>query len=431
MEELAQRAQSALGILAFLAVAWGLSERKGGFPVRQALVTVPLQLGIAALFLNVDAMRRGLSGLNGVVLALAGATEAGTEFLFGFVGSSRTPFALEGTDGDLLFVFAFQALPLLVVVSALAAVLWHWGVLKLVIRGFALLLSRVLGTGGAVSLAASGNVLLGQTEAPLLIRAYLSGLTRSELFTVISCGYATVAGTVMVLYATILSGLDLGGPSGSGDGVLGHIIVASIIAVLGALLLGRIMVPPAPGEAPTPASAGAGFAYEDTMDAFVTGAVEGGKLWANIVVAILAFVSLVALLNILLGAWLPDVAGAPLTLERGLGWFFAPLVWLAGVPWSEAVTAGGLMGVKTAVNEVVAYVGLTQLPPDALSGRSRLMMVYALCGFANVASIGIVIGGLSALEPARRRDVLDLAPKAVIAGTLATLGSAACVGVVY
>ena len=422
MEELAQRAQSALGILAFLAVAWGLSERKGGFPVRQALVTVPLQLGIAALFLNVDAMRRGLSGLNGVVLALAGATEAGTEFLFGFVGSSRTPFALEGTDGDLLFVFAFQALPLLVVVSALAAVLWHWGVLKLVIRGFALLLSRVLGTGGAVSLAASGNVLLGQTEAPLLIRAYLSGLTRSELFTVISCGYATVAGTVMVLYATILGAVR--------PDALGHILVASIIGVLGALMLARVMVPPARGETPTPASAGDGFAYEDTMDAFVTGATEGGKLWANIVIAILAFVALVALVNIVLAAALPEVAGAELTIERLLGWLFAPLVWLAGVPWDQAMAAGGLMGVKTAVNEVVAYVALVGLPDGTLDPRSTLIMIYALCGFANVSSIGIVVGGLSALVPERRRDVLDLAPRAVIAGTLATLGSGACVGLV-
>ena len=426
--DIGPRLQSALGIVAFVGIAWALSERRRAFPWRQALATVPLQVGIAALFLRVPALRDGLASLNGVVIALNDATEVGTRFLFGFVGS-RAP-AYERVDGapeDLFFVFAFQALPLLVVVSALAAVLWHWGVLKAVIRGFALALSRVLGTGGAVSLAASGNVLLGQTEAPLLIRAYLAKLTRSELFTVISCGYATVAGTVMVLYATILGGLDLG----EGEGVLGHVIVASIIAVLGALLLGRVMVPPAPGEAPTPASAGEGFAYEDTMDAFVTGATEGGKLWANIVIAILAFVALVALLNIVMDAWLPDVAGAPLTLERLLGWLFAPLVWLAGVPWSEAVTAGGLMGIKTAVNEVVAYVALVGLEPGTLAPRSTLIMVYALCGFANVASIGIVIGGLSALEPARRRDVLDLAPKAVLAGTLATLGSGACVGLVY
>ena len=421
------RVQSALGIAAFIAIAWLLSERKSRFPLLQTLVTVPLQIAIAALFLRFDAARAALSGLNGVVLAVNEATLAGTGFLFGYLGRSEDMPFQEAAPGA-YFVFAFQALPLLVVVSALAAVLWHWGLLKVVIRGFAMALSRVLGTGGAVSLAASGNVLLGQTEAPLLIRAYLAKLTRSELFTVISCGYATVAGTVMVLYATILSGLDLGG---LGDAVLGHIIVASIIAVLGALMLGRIMVPPAKGEAPTPASAGEGFAYEDTMDAFVTGATEGGKLWANIVIAILAFVALVALLNIVLDAWVPDVAGAPLTLERMLGWLFAPLVWLAGVPWDQAVSAGGLMGVKTAVNEVVAYIALVNLEPGTLDGRSTLIMVYALCGFANVASIGIVIGGLSALEPARRRDVLDLAPKALVAGTLATLGSAACVGLVY
>ncbi|WP_031549516.1 NupC/NupG family nucleoside CNT transporter [Parvularcula oceani] len=423
------RLQSVVGILSFILIAWLLSERRKAFPLSQAAITVALQIALAAIFINWDPARNALTGLNGVVLAVNQATLAGTSFLFGYLGQSADlPFAGSEENPGAYFVFAFQALPLLVVVSALAAVLWHWGVLKAVIRGFALALSRILGTGGAVSLAASGNVLLGQTEAPLLIRAYLAKLTRSELFTVISCGYATVAGTVMVLYATILGGLDLGNGE---DPVLGHIIVASIIGVLGALLLGRIMVPPAEGEEATPASAGAGFAYDDTMDAFVTGATEGGKLWANIVIAILAFVALVALFNIVLDAVLPDLFGAPLTLERLLGWLFAPLVWLAGIPWNEAVIAGGLMGIKTAVNEVVAYIALVDLEPGTLEDRSTLIMLYALCGFANVSSIGIVIGGLSALEPTRRRDILDLAPKAVVAGTLATLGSGACVGLVY
>ncbi|MBB4659887.1 NupC/NupG family nucleoside CNT transporter [Parvularcula dongshanensis] len=417
------RLQSVLGLFAFCGIAWALSERKSAFPWRQVAITLPLQIVLAAFFLRVPAARNSLDALNGLVAAVSAATQQGTEFLFGYVGSTDTPFAVTGENGGLLFVFAFQALPLLVVVSALSAVLWHWGILKLVIRGFALVLSRVLGTGGAVSLAASANVLLGQTEAPLLIRAYLASLTRAELFAVITCGYATVAGTVMVLYATILGTLR--------PDVLGHIIVASIIAVLGGLLLARIMVPPREGEEATTAAAGEGFEYEDTMDAFVTGATEGGKLWANIIIAILAFVALVGLLNIIMGAWLPDVNGAPLTLERMLGWLFAPLVWLAGIPAGEAMDAGELMGIKTAVNEVVAYIALVGSEPGTFDPRSELVMIYALCGFANVSSIGIVIGGLSALEPSRRRDVLDLAPKGIVAGTLATLGSGACVGLVY
>ena len=413
--------QSAGGLIAFVLIAWALSERKRGFPLRQVAVTVPLQIALAAFFLRVPAARGSLDALNGVVEALSAATIQGTSFLFGYVGrSDRLPFGVE--DGSVLFIFAFQALPLLVVVSALAAVLWHWGVLKRLIQAMAFLVSRVLGVGGAVSLAASANVLLGQTEAPLAIRAYLVRLSRSEFYSVSACGYATVAGTVMVLYALILGSVR--------EDALGHILVASIVGVLGALMLARIMVPPERGEAPTPASAGDSFGYEDTMDAFVTGATEGGKLWANIVIAILAFVALVALVNIVLAAALPPVGGAELSVERLLGWLFAPLVWLAGVPWDQAVSAGGLMGIKTAVNEVVAYEALASLPEGTLDERSALIMIYALCGFANVSSIGIVVGGLSALVPERRRDVLDLAPKAVIAGTLATLGSGACVGLV-
>lgn len=403
-------------------VAWLLSERKGRFPVIQFVTALTLQLAIAAVFLRIPAARDSLDGLNGVVGALEEATRAGTSFLFGYVGGGEVPFAV--TDGGRLFVFAFQALPLLVFISGLAAVLWHWGILKIIIRSFALILSRLLGAGGAVSLAASANVLLGQTEAPLLIRPYLSKITRSELFAVIGCGYATVAGTVMVLYGIILSELS---PT-----MLGHILVASIISVPAALLYAAIMVPPAKGEEATRADqASDGYAYDSTMDAFTAGAVEGGKLWANIVIAILAFISLAALINIMFDAWIPDIAGAPLTIERIFGWAFSPFIWLAGLSPEQVMTGAELMGLKTAINEVVAYERLAALPEGALDERATLIMVYAMCGFANIGSLGIVIGGLSALEPNRRSEVLELAPKALIAGTLATLTSGAVVGVLW
>ncbi len=380
---------------------------------------------VATVFLRVPVARNSLDGLNGIVVALQQATQAGTEFLFGYVGTTENlPFKASEQESVGFFVFAFQALPLLVFVSALAAVLWHWGILKWIIRGFALVIARLLGSGGAVSLAASANVLLGQTEAPLLIRAYLATVTRSELFAIIACGYATVAGTVMALYAFLLNPLD---PS-----MLGHILVASIISVPAALLLAQIMVPPAPGDHVTAADdAEDGFSYEGTLDAFCVGAAEGGKLWANIVVAILAFIALAALVNIMLDNFVPDVMGAPLTLERILGWGFAPLVWLAGIPAEQMVTAGELMGIKTALNEVIAYSALVGLEDGALDQRSTLIMVYALCGFANVGSLGIVIGGLSALEPERRHEIVSLAPRGLIAGTLGTLMSGAVVGVVY
>jgi CNT family concentrative nucleoside transporter len=419
------RLQSVAGFFVFWLIAWVFSERRGTLPpLRRFVAVAAFQIGLAAVFLRIPAARESLAAANTVVLALRDATMTATSFIFGYVGrDTDLPFpVLEGQEGG-VFIFAFQALPLIVFVAALAAVLWHWGILKVIIRGFSAVLTALLGTGGAVSLSAAANVLLGQSEAPLLIRPLLRSLSRSELFAVISCGFATVAGTVMTLYAYILTPIS---PS-----MLGHIIVASIIAVPAALLLSELIVPPEPGEVPTKVDeASAGFTYQSTMDAFTAGASEGGKLWANILVAILAFIALAALINLILGAF-PDVGGAPITLERILGYVFAPLVWLAGVPWGQAMDAGQLMGVKTVLNEVIAYVELVSLEPGTLDPRTTLIMVYALCGFANVASLGIIIGGLSALEASRRPEIVELAPKALISGTLATLSSGAAVGLVF
>lgn len=418
------RWQSLIGFAVFCLIAWAFSERRWRLPpLRRFLAVFGFQIGLAALFLRVPAARDSLTGLNRLVYALRDATEAGTSFIFGYAGrSTNLPFPGAEEGGGGFFIFAFQALPLLVFVGALAAVLWHWGILKILVKFLALVLTKLLGTGGSVSLAAAANVLLGQTEAPLLIRPMLARLNRSELYAVISCGFATVAGTVMALYAIILAPVS--------DAILGHIIVAAIIAVPGALLYAELMVPPAKDEAPTTIDEGGeGLAYAGTMDAFTTGATEGGKLWAAIVVMILAFIALAALINNVLAGVM--VGGDPLTLERMLGYVFAPLVWLAGIPLEDAREAGQLMGIKTILNEVIAYSALVELPEGALSERSTLIMIYALCGFANISSLGIVIGGLSALEPSRRPEILALTPKALVSGTLATLSSGAAIGLVY
>ncbi|NRA30551.1 MAG: nucleoside:proton symporter [Parvularculaceae bacterium] len=414
-----------LGFVCFWTIAWLFSERKKRLPpLRRFVAVLVIQLGLAAIFLRIPAARDALTGVNAVVMALSEATGAATSFLFGYVGRAYDmPFAEQPGQTSGFFIFAFQGLPLIVFVAALSAVLWYWGILKIIIRFFAAILTRLLGTGGAVSLSAAANVLLGQTEAPLLIRPLLRNLSRSELFAVITCGFATVAGTVMTLYAVILSPIS---PS-----MLGHIFVASVISVPAALLFAEIVVPPAPGDEPTKVSAaGEGFEYKSTMDAFTAGATEGGKLWANIVVAILAFIALAALVNLGLAKF-PDFAGEPLTLERLLGFVFAPLVWLAGVPWDQAPAAGKLMGIKTILNEVIAYAELAAIGNTDLDPRSALIMVYALCGFANVASLGIIIGGISALEESRRQEIVELAPKALISGTLATMSSGAAVGLLY
>lgn len=420
LPDLGLRAQSAIGLAAFCAIAWTLSENRARFPFRLAALAIGMQIVVAAGLLYAPGARDALSFLNVVVAALQTATEAGASLVFGYLGGGPAPF--EVTDESALFILAFRGLPILVFFSGLSALLWHLGVLRVAVRGFAILLERAFNVGGAVSLAVAANVLLGPTEAPILIRAYLEKLTRSELFAIMTGGFATVAGTVMVLYATLLDPIA---PS-----VLGHIIVASIISVPAAILMALIMTPPAVADEPTPTSAGDDFKYDGAMDAFMTGVADGLKLYLNVVAALIAFTAFAALVNILLGGF-GDVAGAPLTLERALGWVFAPLMWLAGAPWSECFDAGALMGLKTALNELIAYVALAETPAGTFSPRTNLILIYAMCGFANVASLGIVVGGLSVLAPDRRGDVLDLGPRAVVAGTLATLMSGAVIGLIW
>jgi len=415
-----ERGQSALGLAAFMGVAWAFSMRKGRFPFGFAIICVAAQIGLAFLMLNAPPARRVLASLNVVVEALASATDRGTEFVFGHLGAGPKPY--EVNDPSATFSLAFEALPLVIFVSALSATLWHLGVLKIIVRAFAVVLERGLRIGGAVSLGAAANAYFGQTEAPLLIRPFLAKLTKSELFAVMTTGFATVAGSVIVLYATILEPVE---PS-----VLGHIIVASLISVPAALLMSRIMVPPEKDEIATAASAADDLVYDNWIDAFMTGTTDGLKLYLNIIASLLAFTALAGLINIMLGV-VPDVGGEPVTLQRILGILFFPLVWLAGVPASEAATAGTLMGLKTALNEVIAYLELARTPDEALSERSRIIMIYALCGFANVASVGIQIGGFSVLAPERRSDIIALAFPALVAGTLSTLMTGAVAGLVW
>ena len=419
LSDIGLRGQSALGLVAFVFIAWLFSTSKLRFPFFAAVWTIGAQIIIAWLLLYLPPARDALGSLQVVVRALQEATRAGTSFVFGFLGGGEAPF--EVVNEGAMFSFAFGALPLVIFFSGLSALLWHWGVLKIFVRGLAFALEKIFRVGGAVALSSAANTFLGQTESPLLIRPFLSKVTRPELLIIITGGFATVAGSVMAVYATILANID---PS-----ILGHIIVASIISVPAAILMAQVMMPEEKGVTPTPASAADDFGYASSMDAFMRGVTDGLGLYLNIIASLIAFTAFAALINIMLGA-APDVAGAPLTLERILGTVFAPLMWLAGVPWSEAFDAGALMGVKTAVNELVAYVELSKVADGTFSERSLLILIYALCGFANFASLGIVIGGLTALAPDRRQDVIALAPRALVAGTLATLRTGAVIGLI-
>ncbi len=406
--------QSALGCLAIVAFAWALSENRRLFRPRMVLTAFGLQVGLALVMLRVPVARDALLTLNVVVEALQAATRAGTAFVFGYVGGGAPPFDMMRPENATSL--AFEALPLVMVISALSAVLWHWGVLRALVRGIAWALTRTMGIGGAVGLGAAANIFMGMIEAPLIIRPYLARMSRSELFTLFTVGLATVAGTVLVVYAAILQPVV--------PGALGHIIVASVLSLPAAIMVSKIMIP---SDEVTDHSTGEGPTYLSSLDALTQGIQDGLRIYLSIVAMLLVVVALVALVNYMLAA-LPAIGGVPITLERVLGLVFAPVAWLLGVPWAEASTGGALLGTKTILNEFIAYVQLAGT--ETLSPRSRLILVYALCGFANLGSVGIMIAGVTALVPERREEVIDLSIRAIVSGTLATFMTGAVVGVV-
>ena len=411
-----QSLQSAVGLVAMLAVAWIASEQRRAVPWRIIVSGLLLAFALAAALLKIPVLAAALASLNSALDVFEQALLAGTGFVFGYLGGAAPPFPV--TQATSNFVLAFRALPLVLLVAALSALLFHWRVLPLLVRGFAWLLQRTMGIGGSVGVSAAANVFVGMVEAPLVIAPYLGRLSRGELFIVMNCGMATIAGTVLVLYATFLKPVV--------PNALGHLLVASIVATPVAIVVAAIMVPPhLTDDARVP------LRREDAnaVAALTRGTLEGLQLLLNIVAMLVVFVALVALANALLGV-LPDIHGEPVTLERVFGWLFAPLAWLMGIPASEAMTAGALLGKKTVLNELIAYVDMARLPADALSERSRLLLTYALCGFANFGSLGIMLGGLSALLPTERRaELAELGMKSIFAGLLSTCLTAAIVGV--
>ncbi len=407
--------QSALGICALVALAWLFSERKREFPWRIVAIGLATQIVLAALFLQIPLIRDALLSLNVVVEAIQVATKAGTSFVFGFVGGAPAPFAI--TDAGAMSNFAFQILPSLMVIGALSAVAWHWRILPAIVGAVSWALRRTLGIGGAVGVSCGANVFLGTIESPLLIKPYLERLTRSELFIVFSCGMANAAGTILVFYSIILKPVV-------GDAALGHIIIASLLSLPASIVIALVMIP---GKETTPADAGIGHSYDSTMDAVTRGTTDGLAMFLQIIAMLIVAVALVALANLLLSN-LGDVWGAPLTFQRMAGWLFAPIAWLIGIPWDEAADAGQLLGLKLILNEVVAYLQQAALPVDALSQRTDLIMLYALCGFANFSSVGITIAGVSVLAPGRRKEIVELAQRSLISGTLASLLVGATIG---
>ncbi len=404
--------QSLAGIIVLLALAWGLGEHRHSFTWRLPVAGLALQFVLALILLKVPLFQGLFMALNEVMLALQSATRDGTAFVFGYLGGGEPPFHERPGTGS--FILAFQALPLVLVLSALSALLFHWRVLPAVVGLFALALGRTLNVGGALGVGAAANIFVGMVEAPLLVRPYIARLSRAELFALMTCGMATIAGTVMVLYASVLAPIL--------PDAMGHILTASIISAPAAITVARLMVPD------TGAATAGAMADPDPasgpMDAITRGTLAGLELLLNIVAMLLVLVALVSLINLALGG-----LGIP-SLQALLGILMAPVVWLMGIPWHEAIAAGSLMGIKTVQNELLAYAALAELPEGTLGERSTLIMTYALCGFANFGSLGIMIGGLATMAPQRRTEIVGLGLKAVVAGTLATCLTGAVVGVV-
>ena len=409
--------QSALGVVAIIAFAWAVSENRRAVSPRRIVVGIAVAFVLALLFLKVPPVTRAFASLNVAIDAVANASRAGTSFVFGYIGGGALPYELKNPGKD--FVLAFTALPIVLVMSVLTTLMFYWGILPPIVKGFAFALNRTMGVGGAVGLSTAANIFVGHVEAPLFIRPYLAQLSRSELFVVMTGGMAGIAGTVLVLYAQFLRNAV---PEAAG-----HLVIASVLGAPIAVMIGQIMVPDEKDTRTNSLEIEEAVA-ESTMDAIAKGATMGMTLLLNMIAMLIVFVALVALVNQMLGA-LPLIGGDPVSLERMLGFVMAPVCWLIGIPWEQAVHAGTLMGIKTVLNELIAYLQMSRLPPDALDPRSRLIMLYALCGFANFGSVGIMIAGLTTMAPERRSDVISLGMKSIVSGTLSTLLMGAIVGV--
>lgn len=410
--------QAAIGMVSLLALAWLLSENRRAIPWWTVLVGMGLQSGLALILIGLPAANHVLFLLNAGAEALHHATTAGTRFVFGYLAGPPLPFTETNPGGA--FILAFQALPMVLTISALAALLFYWGVLQRIVAGFAWMLRRLMGVGGPLALGAAAHVFVGMVEAPLLIRPYLARMQRGEIFALMTCGLAGVAGTVMVIYASFLNPIV--------PNALGNILIASVISTPAAIAVAAIMVPferPPPGDShliqpDPPASA---------MDALVKGTMDGVPILAAILATLLVTIALVTLINMALGQ-VPSWDASPLTLQRFFALPFRPVMWLIGVPWAETAAAAELMATKTVLNEFVAYLHFSQAPADAFSPQARMVLTYALCGFANFGSLGIMIGGMGMMIPERRREIVGLGMRSVLAGTIATCLSGAVAGAI-
>lgn len=405
--------QEIIGLFVFLSLCVSLSSARSEISTRFTLWGLSIHAFLAFVLIKVEAISKGFGFINEAVIQIQKATEAGSRFVFGYLGGERTPFEI--VDSSQTYIFAFQVLPQVILFSVIVSLLWHWRILPFFIRTMSFFLSKTLGLRGPLSTAAVSSIFLGMVEAPLIIRAYLNNLSKSDFFALMTLGMSTVAGSMLVLYASVLREVS--------EVVISQIISASLMNVIGAVYVSRILVPETSLDRSTE-QLRVSFGYESTMDALTKGTTDGVRLAINVGAMVLVLISLVALVNGALALF--ENLGIALSLELLFGWLFAPIAWLIGVPWVDAMQAGALLGVKLVLNELVAFVELSEISND-LTEHTRQVMLFALCGFANFGSLGILIGGLYVLVPERRAETIRIAPMSIFSGTVVSLLTASLV----
>jgi CNT family concentrative nucleoside transporter len=413
--------QIIIGAFALISLGVIFSDNIKQINLKYLLNAIILQFLLAILLIKVPLITSFFESLSQGVLALKAATDQGTGFVFGYLADGA-PKPFEVVNPASANIFIFSGLMLIIVVSALAAILWHWRVLPIIIKAVSTLFKKPLNIGGPVGLSATANIIFGQVEAPLLIKPYLKKMTRHELLTLMIVGMSTISGGVMVVYTTMLA--DLYGAS-----LIGHFLTASIISVPAAIMYANIMMP-SDEKTEDQNKIKESSLYKSTLDALTRGTQDGLNITLSIAALLLVLIALVALVNFALTG-LPLIGGEVISLERIAGWIFSPIAWCMGIPWSEAQLGGSLLGVKTILNEFVAYVKLAGINANDLSEKSRLIMLYALCGFANLSSVGILLSGISAMVPERKDDLISVSGKALVGATLASCFTGLVVGIIY
>ena len=410
--------QSFLGIMFFILIAWFCSEKKQSINIKSIFFVVITQVSIAFIVLFVPFSETLFNLINDGVMKLQQATEFGTSFVFGYLGGDEAPFEVKDLSKN--YILAFRALPLIIVVSSISSILFYFSILQKIIKFIGNCICYVANIGHATAFGASANVFVGMVEAPLLIKPYLEKLSRSDLFVLMTTGMCTVAGTVFALYVSVLNNII--------PNIAGHLILSSLLSVFSGVMVAQIMIPPN-NKIIKAGTFLQSKTHLNVMDAVTSGTSTGLFICLNVVATLIVMLSLVFLLNSFLSVF-PSFGRDTLSLQQILGFFLAPLMWFTGMNWSEALITGGLMGTKTVFNEFIAFINLSKIDTGVLSERTKLICVYALSGFANFGSLGIMVMGLTSLAPSRRQEILELGPKSLVSGTLATLLTAAVIGLI-